>query len=126
MRSLKCLTEKNQLHQLKLNADEQVTNVNHPFDASCLQRLIYISEFNNMNETIRFDSYNPQKNSIKCQAERIILLDNVLSTNLIQQSHGFVYRKENFHLNLFIFAIVLLSTLCLVYQAFKVDLTDRN
>ena len=118
------MTEKNQLHQLKLNTCEQVTNVNHHFDASYLQKLIYISEFNNMNEAIRFYSYSPQKNSIKCQTERIILLDNVLSTNSIQQSHGFIYRKENLNLNLFIFSIVLLFTIVLVYQAFKVELTD--
>ena len=116
------LTEKN---QLKLNnIGEQVTNVNHPTDASALlHKLIYIYQFNNTSE-----ANNGQKNlenSTQCQAERIVLFDHVLSTNSIQQSHkGFMYRKEDLHLNLFIFVIVLLTSLALVYQAFKFDLAQ--
>ena len=111
------LTEKNQ--QLVNNTGEQVTNVNHPSDASkLLHKLIYIYQFNNTSEA-NFE------NSIQCQAERIILFDHVLSTNSIQHAHkGFMYRKEDFHLNLFIFLIVLLVTLVLVYQAFRFDLTQ--
>jgi len=116
------LTEKNQ--QLVNNTDEQVTNVNHPTDASTLlHKLIYIYQFNNTNEANHAQKIN--QNSTQCQAERIVLFDHVLSTNSIRQSHkGFMYRKEDFHLNLFIFVIVLLVTLVLVYQAFKFDLTQ--
>jgi len=115
------LTEKN---QLKLNStDEQVANVNHPTDASAfLHKLIYIFQFNNTSEV-----NNGQKNlqnSTQCQAEKIVFFDHVLSTNSIQQSHGFMYRKEDLRFNLFIFAIVLLSVLVLLYQAFKFDLTQ--
>ncbi len=109
------LTEKNQLHQLKLNTDEQVANQS---DASAfVHKLIYIYQFNNTSE-----ANHAQKNLENCQ--EIILLDHVLSTNSIQQSHGFMYRKEDLRFNLFIFAIVLLSVLVLLYQAFKFDLTQ--
>jgi hypothetical protein len=124
MRSLQFITEKNQLHQLKLNTDEQVANVNHPSNASFLNKLIYISQYKNTNKAIQFDSCNAPINSIQFQTERIILFDDVSSTNSIQQRHAFMYRKEDFNLNLFIFVIVLVATLVLVYQAFKADLTD--
>jgi hypothetical protein len=127
MRSSEFITEKNQLNHLKLNTDKQVTNVNNPSDAPFLHKLIYVYQFKNANEATRFEHEIAQKNlnPIQCQAESIVLLDHVLSTNSIQHtSHGFMYRRENFHLNLFIFVIVLLSTLVLVLQAFKVDRTD--
>ncbi len=122
MQPSESLTEKN---QLKLNnTDEQVTNINHPTDASAfLHKLIYIYQFNNTNE-----ANHAQKiiqNSTQCQAERIVLFDDVLSTNSIQHAHkGFMYRKEDLHLNLFLFVIVLFVTLVLVYQAFKFDLSQ--
>ncbi len=116
------LTEKN---QLKLNnTDEQVTNVNHPTDASAvLHKLIYIYQLNNTSEANH--AQKNLENSSQCQAERIVLFDHVLSTNSIQHAHkGFMYRKEDFQMNLFMFVIVLLITLALVYQAFRFDLTQ--
>jgi hypothetical protein len=112
------LTEKNQMHQLNPNTDEQVAKSQV---ASFLNKLIYISQYKNTNKAIQFDSCNVPINSIKCQTEIIILLDDVSSTNSIQQTHGFMYRKEDFNLNLFIFVIVLVFTLVLVYQADLID-----
>ena len=113
------LTEKNR--QLVNNTDEQVTN---PSDASAfVHQPIYIFQFNNTSEANH--AQKNLENSTQCQAERIVLSDHVLSTNSIQRAHkGFMYRKEDFHLNLFLFVIVLLVTLVLVYQAFKFDLTQ--